>query len=186
MKIAKDEIIVIAGVQGTGKTTLAKYLLQRITKPKIIIDPNGEYEKNLGEVIIPYGDISELLTKLVARGNLCVAIDEADMFFRQSHYPLSGIYHYFVHLGRHRNLLRIFITRRIADLHKDVVSQATHIISFYQFLPNDIDYLKKFMGSGALLTTKLQKHQFIIFEQGNGILGIYRLKPHKNMLSRII
>ena len=168
LKINPAEIIVIAGQTGTGKTTLAKAILKQIRgKRKVmIVDVNGEYSGIEGvEDIIPQDpkEIFVTLAKAYDEGNYILVMDEADMYFPQSPAPLSGIQYKIVHLGRHRNLMRFFITRRIADLHKDVVSQAQKIFSFYQFLPNDIDYLRKFVGDDAYLTRELRGHEFVLF-----------------------
>ncbi|MEM3896174.1 MAG: ATP-binding protein [Archaeoglobaceae archaeon] len=174
MKIESDEIIVITGQQGYGKTTLAKFLIKKLLENGIdvvIIDPNDEYGEFEGEAdrIVPEGGdfsrVYEALKKAWEKGNRALIVDEADIVFPIRE-QLSGVKYDIVHRGRHRNLLRIFVVRRLANLNKDVVSQAKKIISFYQFLPNDLKYLKEFMGDYAELTKNLPKYHFIVFEQG--------------------
>ena len=139
-----------------------------------IIDVNGEYTEFKGEHIVNNPDeIDELLETAFEKGNLVLVMDEADMYFTQTSGPLRDIKYRILHLGRHRNLLRIFVARRAADLHKDVYSQAYHIVTFRQFYPRDVDRLKEFMGEDAEKVTQLEDYHYLIYNTTNRELKEY-------------
>ncbi len=169
MEYQSDEVVVVVGIQGTGKTTWAKWLSLKVAneldEPIFAIDPNGDMTELPGDhVPHDYEDGLMLLQKAFEEGNKVLLIDEADLYFRQSTAPLQGITYQIAHLGRHRGLFRIFVVRRAADLHKDVYSQATHIVSFRQFYNNDIKRLIEVMGEAALQAKDLPDYNYIIYD----------------------
>jgi len=166
MRIRSDEVLVVVGMQGQGKTTWVKWLLTQLkNKEFFIVDVNGEYTEFPGDHIVnDPGEIEDLLETAYEKGSLVLVMDEADMYFNQISTPLKGIYYRVLHLGRHRNLLRVFVARRAADLHKDVYSQAYHIVTFRQFYPRDVDRLREFMGDDAQKVTELKDYHYLVYD----------------------
>ncbi len=165
IKLRADEVVVVVGMQGQGKTTWVKWLLSRIKNRNFfIVDVNGEYQEFKGDHIPEDADqIDDLLEEAYEKGNYVLVMDEADMYFNQTSFPLRDVKYRIVHLGRHRGLLRIFVARRAADLHKDVYSQAYHIVTFRQFYPRDIERLKDFMGDAAEKVNELEDYHYLVY-----------------------
>jgi len=161
-----DTVMVITGQRGSGKTTLAKYIIKNLDS-FVLFDVNIEYH-DFGTVAKKISDIWRLWQRGIRKiryvgrcedqdfrqfiqliwgklYNTVIVVEEAEGYFMNKPFPLRGIKNLIIHRGRHKALGLIVITRRIAALHKDVLSQARTIISFFQFIGNDIDYLRKFM-----------------------------------------
>lgn len=153
----------ICGQRNCGKTTLAKYLLKNIQR-RAIYDINAEY-REFPESFVPQSpaDQAWFFADCYAKGNITVCVDEADLVFSK-HKPLEGAFYKIVHLGRHRNVGLITITRRVANLHTDVFALADHIFIFRLFSPPDIDYLKKFIGDNAYAVQTLPNWHFCYYD----------------------
>lgn len=67
--------------------------------------------------------------------------EEASKFCNPKKIPeeISNLIHY----GRHYANTLVFTARRAVELHRDITSQSTAIISFQQTEPNDISVLKQ-------------------------------------------
>lgn len=184
---APDEIMVIAGMRGSGKTTLAKYIINQLKNfVKIVIfDVNGEYgdlnDQNV-RIVIPFRydetEIEEFLDKLMRKALelnewIVAVIEESDLYFNVFK-PLTDNRARFVHRGRHFLTGGIFLTRRLASLHKDVVAQASTLISFKQILPNDVNYLQQFVEK-AEMVMRIPEHSFITWRNGK-FLGVYEVE----------
>jgi DNA helicase HerA-like ATPase len=157
-----DQIIVITGKRGSGKTTFAKKLIASIPENRIkIIDINGEYKNSF----IPnnYSEIDVFLKNIWEKGNIFLVIDEADTVFPE-HKKLQDYYYKIIHLGRHRNIGLLAITRRIARLNKDVIANAHHIFVFSLVIPNDVKYLREFMGGEIEQAYHLNTGEKIYFD----------------------
>lgn len=160
--------MLLSGKRGSGKTTLCKSLLQVIEpqvqqtnkKPVIKIDPLNE----LGGIYIDYGDrrrFNEILKKVFISKNEFFVIDEADGFF-PNRKTLSKLENRFIHIGRHYGLGAITVTRRLANLHTDLVSQANKIFIFKLWSRADLDYLAgSDFGHLIPIVTSLNDHEFI-------------------------
>ena len=164
-----NEINIICGQRGKGKTTLAKWLAKRI-KRKIILDLLGEYsdDPELKKFcFIPESDdeIERFFERVYREGNKTIIIDEADLIF-PNRIKLVDIYYKIVHLGRHRGIGLLLITRRIANLHKDIVSLADTIFIFRLLIKNDIEYLRYFIGDDIFKAQNLKDYHFLIWQKG--------------------
>lgn len=139
-----DEIFVVAGRRGYGKTTLAKNLISKLQRV-IVWDPMAEYGDR--GYVPKHGTIEEfnsVAKQVWERGNIFFMVDEADQVM-PSQKPLAPYANRLINLGRHRNIGVGLISRRIANLNKTAVSQAANLYLFNQYLPNDIRYLKEFI-----------------------------------------
>lgn len=72
-----SKCIIIAGGTGTGKTTLAKTLINKRTKNILIYDVNNEYG-------YPYTDMVSFLNKAKRVKNHVILFEEATIFFSTS------------------------------------------------------------------------------------------------------
>jgi len=177
---------VVTGQRDTGKTTFVKHLLAQLAT-WLLFDVHDEYGPQ-GTAIPTIAAIPEYWKrnyrklryvgpteishfKLFAEAawklqNTTIVVEEAELYFASKGPGLKGFENYLVHRGRHRGLGLIAVTRRVADLHKDVLSQAKTIVSFTQFLPNDIMYLRTFMGDVAKELITLPRWHFLVWREG--------------------
>ena len=160
--IKQTDISLIVGRRGSGKSNLTKVLVKSMLASKVfevkIIDPLKEFGEFNAEGIqrsqyIDYGeqkqceDYIKQLRKENWKGMLI--IDEADGFF-PNRINLLPLQKKLIHIGRHWGIGVIFVTRRLANLHTDIVSQAHKIMSFRLFAGADANYLEN-MQLGELI-----------------------------------
>ena len=160
-----DQICVIAGQRGTGKTYKAKELIQGLQRV-VIYDPVGEYEP--GFSYVPAGDSPEefeaFMKKIWFMGNVFVVVDEAERFLRNN--GRLGPYTYkVINTGRHRNIGMLLVTRRLAELHKTPFGLSHMVILFRLFLPNDIKYISEFLEGGEAVRS-LADYEYKVFKVG--------------------
>jgi len=158
-----DEICVIAGQRGVGKTTLAKNLISGITRV-VIYDPVGEYDPRFS--YIPQTDSVEefeaFMKKCWEMGNVFIVVDEAERFLRNNGRILPFTYKV-INTGRHRNIGMMLITRRLAELHKTPFGLSAMVILFRLFLPNDIKYISEFLNKAEEVRT-LPNYKYKVFK----------------------
>ena len=177
----ENEIIVILGKKGSGKTSLAMNLI-RDKRRLVIFDFNREYEgfyvvqtpEQLIEVFRlnfdadfkvcyrpdPLRDIDDhflyLSGAVFSMHNVTFLCEEVDLVSSAGDMPdgLKKIINY----GRHRGINLIALSRRAHKVPRDLTANADRIISFAQFEPRDIRYLAEYMGDkAALKVTTLER-----------------------------
>jgi DNA helicase HerA-like ATPase len=142
-------MFVIAGKRGYGKTTVAKTIISPL-KRVAIWDPMHDYVNSYHPQTGSIDEFDMWMRSLWYQGNIFILVDEADIVMPEKK-ELSIYANKIVNLGRHRNIGMGVITRRIARLNKTVVSQCEVLISFHQFIPNDIKYLNEFLPNAKSL-----------------------------------
>lgn len=175
--IKQTDISLIVGRRGSGKSNLTKVLVKSMLASKAfevrIIDPLKEFmefnEPNIERsTYIDYGEqeqfekyLKELRNK---NWNGMLVIDEADGFF-PNQTKLLPLQKKLIHIGRHWGIGVIFVTRRLSNLHTDIVSQAHKIMSFRLFAGADANYLEN-MQLGELVEPiwNLNQYEFVLFD----------------------
>jgi hypothetical protein len=187
MPIESTDINIIIGKRRSGKTVLMRALIdstepefrkltaQQLGQAKefIKIDPLMEF----GGQYIRYGDTlkyNAVLKEMFKNRNEFIVTDEADGFWKNRQ-NLSTVQNEFINIGRHWGLGGLFITRRLAKLHTDLVSNANKLFIFKLWTKADLDYLRGAdLGDYVPIVTNLEKYQFL----GNIIfilLGIFNI-----------
>ena len=158
-----DEIIIIAGTRGSGKTTLGKTLIAGLNRV-LIYDPMGEYNPTIS--YRPKTDTIEEIEKVGKyvwdQGNMMFVVDEAERYFRNRITLPMNLFK-IINSGRHRGIGLMLITRRIAELHKTPFSMAAKVYLFYLFTPNDISYIKEFYRNGEAVRS-LNKYEYLTYD----------------------
>ena len=166
MRVKSNEIIVICGKCGEGKTYIAKKIVKGF-KRHIVFDINNEFQAF--NRYIPRGtdeDIADFCRKYYKLGNHFVVFDEADLIFNRWG-DLPYYTRQLLHLHLHRNNGLLFITRRFASLHNDPIALADHRFIFNLDIEADLKWLKSFMTKEWVSKVpRLKKHWFVHYQRG--------------------
>lgn len=161
-------IIVVFGRRGFGKTTWIKYFIfENPNQRYLIMDHFHEYDVDEHSCVItsleeleylefsPYDNVN----KIIFRGevefdsifatacemqNVVVVFDEIDMVC--SPYGIDDNLNRIIQYGRHLNVGLIGASRRPANVHRNLTSQAMEIICFNIQEPRDLKYIADFCG----------------------------------------
>jgi len=168
LEIKSTDLVIIAGKRGSGKSTLLRGITDTIEPPFrsqhgygfVKIDPLMEMEG----LHIAHGDrvaYNKVLQDLFNKKNQFLITDEADSYFKNKA-GLSKLENQYIHIGRHYGLGGIFVTRRLSNLHTDLVSQANKVFIFKHWQRSDLDYLKE-SGLGDFIEPiyKLNPYEFL-------------------------
>ena len=175
MQITSTDIVIVAGQRGSGKTTLAKGLIES-TEPEFQrthgygfdrIDPLLE----LGGEFVRYGDritFNKKLQEWFELKNRFIVVDESDGFFPNKQ-TLTRWENDFIQIGRHWGLGGIFMTRRFPKLHTDLVSNANKLFIFKLWNRADLNHLKDSGLSQAVdFMEGLQPYEFVSIDLTTG------------------
>lgn len=182
MQISQNHVTMIIGTRGSGKTELLKFLLRRFKGYRVLIyDSEHEFEDDWEgfKVYKPYEPSSQtefdrICGTVWEKGNYIMAVESIDFFVKPKQ-PLPPNFAKLVHWGRKRGIGLMLTSRRIASVHKDPCSQVHHWFIFYSFLPNDIRYLREFVGKIAEDCGSLKPYEFLYWSRGEAT----RFKPIK-------
>jgi hypothetical protein len=173
----------IMGQKGSGKSTLANRLTSRLSR-LFILDRMGEYRNGLifkrAEDLIEYLKAEPESFRVVCRftsdedsdaflllvwetGNCTLLAEEVDWICKPTgiHPTFEKILKY----GRHRQISILAVSRRPAEVSRDLSSAADELISFYQQEPRDLDYLAK-CGFDAEQLKTLPKYEYLTIKRG--------------------
>ena len=171
------ECVCIVGMRQEGKTTLLKWLLHHTKNRYTAFDTLG----SLGNFQPTYPQIQRIVRPIYAQsyqmfiqtcrqvwneGNQIFAVDEIGKFCTKHTMPpeLSDL----VDLGGNRNISVWFTTRRVAEVHNNLIANATHHFIFRTFLPQDVEWYSQFIPKDIILMSKnLPKHWFIYYRVGD-------------------
>jgi len=171
------ECVCIVGMRQEGKTTLLKWLLHHVKNRYTAFDTLG----SLGNFQPTYPQIQRIVRPRYAEslqmflqacrqvwneGNQIFAVDEIGKFCTKHTMPqeLSDL----VDLGGNRNISVWFTTRRVAEVHNNLIANATHHFIFRTFLPQDVEWYGQFIPKDIILMSKnLPPHWFIYYRVGD-------------------
>lgn len=167
-----DDISIITGNRGEGKTELAKHILRLFQAqgyPVFIYDPLDEYRDFEPCRYVPKDNLSidefDEVASDIWNGKNCIFLIEEVEFYASAH-KISLMLQRLVSLGRHRGIGLVITTRRIADVHKLICSQAKNWFIFHSFLPNELDYMEQFIGETVYKAVSLEPYHFIYWTRG--------------------
>ncbi len=161
-------IITVLGKRGSGKTFLTKSaIIPRLPSPVFILDSLAEYKGGVvyGSVDAWYERLNidlqgcrhwiyrltddsqvDLFFKAAWHFQGCsVVIEEADMFC--SPYSTMESLDKIIRYGRHKAITMVFISRRAAEISRNITAQSDEIITFRQTEPRDIAVLNQLDSS---------------------------------------
>jgi len=190
IRIKQNEIITICGKRGSGKTFLMNEIikttdsflvwdaLHQIKIPNAYITSNfndalNVLRKGSKKIIYQPHQISisefDMLCRIIYNlGNIMLFVDEADrvMPSRAITKGASAL----IDLGRKKVIGGVFITRRLARLDSLPISQSDHVFAFKTILPQDVKYLKEFIGEIAEQAPNLKPYHFLYYDGNSTII----------------
>ena len=184
-----EENIGILGLQGSGKTTLAKNILSAIpSTPRLIISPQNPtvlyagYGNPINKIEDIQGGAALLWTgrlddnvfakicdTVMHYGNLVMVVDDAHEFCKKQKMPKSWAT--LINSGRNRGITSIFISPSPNLVHNNVLQSVHHLFSFQFVLESQIEFAKKnFFGNAAyiLMPKAVRPDRFKSIEQEAG------------------
>lgn len=163
---------VIFGLRGSGKTTIAKYIISQ-EPAHMVYDTLHEYA-GFNRYLVKYrqfeadgkAELNRFINHIVISSKKIrmFIIDEANRFCPPKPNPLPEAVLQLNDWGRHFNISCGYICRRPSQLHQDITELADYIFIFNLAGKNDQQYLNELadgLGDAAL---GLTDHKFIIVD----------------------
>lgn len=165
-----DKRFVILGLQGTGKTYLAKYILGQ-QPASIVYDVMHEY-KGYNRYIVKYrqykqeaiDELNKLVSQVViGSGKIKLFIlDEANRFCPPKPKPLPDSILELNDWQRHYHISLGAICRRPTQLHTDLIELAHYLFIFQLKGKNDLLYLDALAAGLGDMVVTLPEYHFVI------------------------
>jgi Cdc6-like AAA superfamily ATPase len=171
----KNEKTIIFGMSGSGKTVLTK-ILSRDIKRVIVIDPEYNFEDDTDN-LLSFDNVCNLadflkdnfnsdfrictiddeksesifaIAEIVQ--NVTVVIDEVDLICSPT--TISPFFKNIIKRGRRKGIHLIVNSRRPAEVHRLLTSQASEVYCFRTKEPSDIKYLQKYTSTDLIDVVK--------------------------------
>ncbi len=171
MKINREGWLFVTGQADMGKTFWIKRHLEAIPKDRAYIyDFNrNDYQEfkntqNLWNVnYASQKEIEQFLKIVYGKGNCFTVLEEADNYLL---YP-SDFIRQFVNTARNRGIGCIVNAKRAKAVQPVYRTRFTHLVLFRCIIPEDIDYLESWAGTGKgslALLRGLEQGQHVIID----------------------
>lgn len=180
----ENAIFSIFGRKGSGKSYLVRQIMAEY--PKIVVlDTLGEYgsekevvtdareavrkihslansDKRVWTVSVRLDRVTDylpILGFLYHVPGILVVIEEVSLYTSPQSIPeeISRLVRY----GRHKDISLIFVSRRPAEIHRDLSAQSDVIVSFVQHEPRDVSYFRALLGPAAKGVQSLKRYELI-------------------------
>lgn len=184
--LKKNNITIIVGRKGCGKSTLAKSLIRPVRR-LVILDPQSEY--NIGVKVNNFHQFTDAVQRyrfaedvkityfpqdrkdakfmfslicdvVYEMKDVTFVVEELGYFMSATSFPPS--FARLVMGSRHQRVNILGITQRATKIPRDLRSQADVIFTFQQVEPLDVKYISEFMEMENVRQVKdLSDHRFI-------------------------
>jgi len=183
-------LLCIFGKTNSGKTyLLQKKILKHLQKPVFVIDPEKEYSNLQGELFV-FSHVKQLQKRINKDGGLIrfvtyifqpvtrkdnqtdllflflsklkipltLIIEEAGLYMDS--YSINSNLQEMMFQGAHHGYNLVFVAQRPTQIHNDIFTQVTGVISFLQTGRGDINKLRDFDDAKAKEVPDLDPHQY--------------------------
>jgi len=179
-------VILLTGVQESGKSTLAKKIIAHISKEyerTVIFDLQDEYdwnvlvtsakelrdiiieekEQNIGVQITDFEEAERIFGVIWDSPDTLLVIDEAEVFIEKLTNARTSYFHKILSFGRHEHIGLLAIGRRPVELNVYLRAARTTLITFRLNETQDIDRMEKNgFNRTELERLSKEKHDFIL------------------------
>ena len=168
MMIELQDIIAISGKRGVGKSYLVRYLIQNLSNYMdiVIYDINNEYrdlrKKALVLKINSLHDYKRLLDDFVPMKDTFYIFEDIDTIVDQ--FSMPETLKDFIYRGRHKNSGGIFVFRRLANIHKQILFNSHYLFMFRTHLFLDIKYLEQYINGFGERIAWLNNYEFLCLD----------------------
>ena len=172
--------IVICGLKGSGKTTLAKHLAAKVAPDRLAIyDPQRQFadarfaaaERHTPDLIMSRMEFEDWFSErlpqppnLTSRADM-VVVDEANIYV-PSRGKLSTAVSAYLNQGRHMRVGLLLVTRRPVQLYTDAVELADMLVVFRLTGSNDVSKLNSMSAGLGVEAARLPKHHYAVVRDG--------------------
>lgn len=171
IRLKRNEKSMIVGVNDMGKSVLFRHLIKQYldSGTKVLLYDSekeyGDYEDPNLKVYMPTepANVEEFDTvckQVWERKRMVLAIESID-FYATPYQPMPPNLKKIIHWGRNRGIGVLMTSRRIANVHKDCCALNRHWFLLHCYLPNDIKYIRSFIGKPADQLSKLEPYYFL-------------------------
>lgn len=199
-----DEDAIIIGMKGHGKSTLLKLIMKNLLNAGqrvFLYDSEKEFgnlrhpllqvyqpkinnlcrlsfiqKMKAGEKDRIKDEFDPICKAIYEKGNITLIITSIERY-APVHRELSNYFGLIVNEGRKRGIGLLVESRRPATLNKDACAQNVNWFMFTTYLPNDIKWLKEFVGELTKKLILLPKYSFIRWSTGTGAQYYTPLNP---------
>lgn len=188
--MSEKKVKLILGIRGTGKSTLAKELIDKFDGTVIIYDTLCEHtsgiicedlqsfcltwEKCYGkkvkiiyQPVDPEDEFGEVCELVYDCGNVLFLVEEVDTFLSLNPSGLDRRFLNIIQRGRHRDIEFIGVTQRPYTMPAILRSQCKELYTFRQFEQRDIEWLRQILGDRADEVKTLPQFEYVSFIDGS-------------------
>jgi len=185
------ENVCIVGMGQEGKTNLLADMMWHDPNPYTIFDTMGVFSRKNFQPLRPKTQrivkphfaqktpsFLKTCKEIWGQGNCIFAIEEMSAFCTKHYMPpeLESI----INQGGNKNISYRFTTRRVAQIHNDIIANCQHHFIFRTYLPQDVEWYEKVVPKEIIMQSKdLPKYHFIYYPLG-GQARLYQ--PVKRVL----
>ena len=147
MNICTDEVVTLAGMRGTGKSTFFNVFLRGLTPSRVLLwDTLDQHETLKVRRTVPQkhnlDEFEGFMQDGWDEGNVVIAVEEAEEHLKNTANYLPPVSSKVIKQGRNRNIGVLVNTREPQDISKRVFNLSDHLIIFrldYGDIPYMID-----------------------------------------------
>lgn len=163
--------MLICGDSESGKSYLTAQLIRQIPQEQlVVITPYADemvFVKNRLVTIFPEKAI-EMIIAVLKDGHKVLVIDDFDILFERDMGSAERALKILLVSGRHASIGWVIITRRMSDIPKLIVKQATLLAIFQTNLGLDLQTINEMFGAQAAYTVQSlnwQNHECLFLDR---------------------
>jgi len=179
--LKSNEKTLVLGVNDMGKSVLFRHLIQQYLDAGVkVLLYDSERERKYAswehpnlriyrpEVAADKPEFDKISAEVWERRRMVFAVESVDFYAQSTDIDLKQVPNFkkIIHWGRNRGIGVLMTSRRPANVHKDCVGLNRHIFLFHCYLPNDIKYLRGFVGKIADQLKDLPPYYFYHWSGG--------------------